>query len=76
MATVPWKTIYESEFPVADLDGQRCYVVGSTATDALLLCPWRAEGRRIVVPERELELQPTEKIFSAVAARLRAEGGK
>lgn len=79
MATVPWKTIYESEFRVVFLEDQRCYVVGTTDADALLLCPWRAEGRRVVVQQTELEDQQgqvNEKIFSAIAARLRAEGGE
>jgi hypothetical protein len=76
MATVPWKTVYESEFPVVFLEDQRCYVVETTETDALLLCPWRAEGRRVVVPRSDLDLgKGTERVFSAVAARLRTEGG-
>ena len=78
MATVPWKTIYESEFPVAVLDGHRCYVVQNAGTDALLLCPWRTAGRRIVVPQKELKLdstKETENVFDTIAARLRAAGG-
>jgi hypothetical protein len=79
MATVPWKTIYESEFPVAVYEDQHCYLVASTTADALLMCPWRAAGRRVVAAQGEFEFpagKETEGIFSAVAARLRAEGGE
>lgn len=79
MATIPWKTIYESEFAVAFLGDERCYVVKDTGTKALLLCPRREAGRRVVaVPHGQFQLHPvneTEKIFSAIAARLRSAGG-
>lgn len=79
MATVPWKTIYESDFPVAFIGEERCYVVERAGAEALLLCPWRDAGRRVVLSEEEFELHPenqAESIFAAVAARLRTAGGQ
>jgi hypothetical protein len=79
MATVPWKIIYESEFAVAFFGDERCYVVQDGAADALLLCPWRDAGRRVVAPHEDLRLPATkeiEKVFSAIAEHLRTAGGQ
>lgn len=76
MATVPWRIIYDSEFPVAFAGDDRCYVVQRADRDALLICPWRDTERRVVMRSDELQPNHTEKIFSAIADRLRSPGGQ
>jgi hypothetical protein len=79
MATVPWQVVYDSWFTVATFESERCYVVeGRLSDETLLLCPWRASGRSVVVRKNQPGLtvfQETENVYSAVAARLHAAGG-
>lgn len=79
MATVPWSVVYGSVFRVASFEAERCYVVQENRTEvALLLCPWRAGGRSVVVQKSDPKLRlgdESENVFAAVAARLQPAGG-
>jgi hypothetical protein len=79
MATVPRQIVNDSYFTVATYGAERCYVIEGNRPDvALLLCPWRAAGRSVVVNKDDPGLtvhQESENVYSAVAARLQAAGG-
>lgn len=80
MATVPWQVVNDSRFTVATYESEPCYVVEGDLPDVvLLLCPWRAAGRSVEVRKADPRLEilnESENVYSAVAARLQAAGGK
>jgi hypothetical protein len=66
---LPYRTIWQNEFPRVNLVSARCYVIGERATDWLLHCPELTPPRNRVVARTDPALERLGKVESIFTPR-------
>jgi hypothetical protein len=64
LLAAPFRLIYHSRFPRADVHGERCYATGERDGQVLVFCPDRPPPRVRVVNQRDVSSGPVERIFA------------
>lgn len=72
LLVMPWRLLFNADFPEATVDGRACYVIGERAAELLVHCPSVAPPRNIVIARSEGRVKLTRQISNLFDAYTRA----